>query len=113
MSLLQAFPAITSEEFSEACEALEQRGADRTSGTDWLGINWTGDELLVKQRRYLKDTQAEVENEAGEGHDVEDTMEDGVEDTLIRNEVNRSCCDSFAFGLRSCSTLQNLWKTSL
>ncbi|KAJ9605213.1 hypothetical protein H2200_010603 [Cladophialophora chaetospira] len=76
MASMQAFPAITDGEFSEACEALEQRSADKNSDTDWLSVKWTGKELLI--RRTMKTFECgDGPTALGEGEGMaEDTFEE-------------------------------------
>jgi hypothetical protein len=98
MCSLQAFPAITKDEFCAACKALERRSAeDRISDTDWLGVRWTGEELLIRQRRNISlhggdhgiagDQGKNAIEEEAEREDIEDMIEDEVEDSSIKSTV--------------------------
>jgi len=60
---LQAFPSITEDEFQQACRALEDRSSDKLDGTDWLGVRWTGKELIVKQKRAVHSPEHETTDE--------------------------------------------------
>ena len=86
---VRAFPAITEQEFSQACGALEQRSSDKVNDTDWLSIRWTGEELLIteKRKRICKTAKGEVSG--GDPNDTEsdELIETGIEDCIIRNTV--------------------------
>ncbi|EXJ78529.1 hypothetical protein A1O1_08930 [Capronia coronata CBS 617.96] len=88
MATLDAFPSITESEFVKACRALEMRSLDRLDGTDWTSIRWSGDELVIKQRRRVNDGDREVCNgnpkeEDGDEENM-DPIEEACHDTLVR-----------------------------
>ncbi|EXJ65246.1 hypothetical protein A1O7_01587 [Cladophialophora yegresii CBS 114405] len=96
MPSLQAFPAITKDEFSEACKALERRSADRISDTDWLSVKWSGEELLIRQRRNITTSlhngnrrlagdRSTNSGEVVDREDLENMVEDEVEDSSIKD----------------------------
>lgn len=79
MAFLEIFPSISDAEFQAACKALENRSFDRLNGTDWLSVRWTGEELVIKQRRQISNSNSKPtrekddnENEGLEDHDVEE-----------------------------------------
>ncbi|OAP61812.1 hypothetical protein AYL99_04015 [Fonsecaea erecta] len=83
---LRAFPAITEQEFAHACAALEQRSADKVSDTDWLGVRWTGEELLISEKR--KRTGNEGSRDAPNDHNdgqSDEIMETDIEDCIVRD----------------------------
>jgi hypothetical protein len=80
MASLDTFPSISDAEFRAACKALEDRCFDRLGGTDWLSVRWSGEELVIKQRRQISNssptrTKNNTENEGLEDHNVH--VEDG------------------------------------
>ncbi|ETI29174.1 hypothetical protein G647_01627 [Cladophialophora carrionii CBS 160.54] len=94
MRSLEAFPAITKDEFCKACKALERRSADSISDTDWLSVRWSGEELLIRQRRNtllhsgsrrLASDQGTNTGEVGGKEDFENIVEDEVEDSSIKD----------------------------
>ena len=97
MVSLQAFPAITEEEFAEGCKALEQQSGDKLNGTDWLRVNWTREELLIKQRttlshdkghqRLSSEQKESVEKSGSEEKNLEEVIEDEVDTCSIRDLV--------------------------
>ncbi|KAL2438757.1 hypothetical protein ABEF95_013690 [Exophiala dermatitidis] len=62
MATLQAFPSLTRPEFVQACKALEDRCADGLDDTDWLSVRWTGEELLIKQKRRIQSLHHQEKN---------------------------------------------------
>lgn len=82
MAALQAFPALTQDEFSTACKALEQRSEDKLNDTKWLSVKWTGEELLIRQTRKAFCNELNPGKSEGgggqmdEGEDIEDLVED-------------------------------------
>ena len=91
MEPLQAFPAITEKELAEACKALEQRSADKINGTDWLSVRWTGEELIIRQKR-----KANCRDNSEHGEELvehEESVQDEVEeDVTIPDVVCRQQC---------------------
>lgn len=86
MASLLAFPSITPEEFSQACEALESRSEDRLAGTDWLSVRWTGEELLIKEIRKLRGNDRASDEESGS--EAEDELvEEDDEVSILRESV--------------------------
>jgi hypothetical protein len=69
---MQLFPAITVQEFAAACESLEARCADGLHATDWLSIRWTGEELLIKQKR--EQARDRKDNLIEEGDNVDEDV---------------------------------------
>ncbi|EXJ75827.1 uncharacterized protein A1O5_00334, partial [Cladophialophora psammophila CBS 110553] len=85
---LRAFPAITQQEFSEACRAWEQRSSDRISETDWLSVRWTGEELLITQRRKItcKDGKRRTPSDHGDAQ-KDELIDMGIEDSIIKDTL--------------------------
>lgn len=85
MSTLRAFPSITEPEFAEACKALESRSLDRLDGTDWLSVRWSGEELIIKQRRnggiYGQEGCDRDSDQQGNGQTME-AVEDTCHETV-------------------------------
>jgi len=82
MARLQAFPSISVPEFADACRAIEERSADRLSGTDWLSVKWTGSELLIRQRRDLKTAHRAPDLE-GDNNAKEKLVEELIDDETV------------------------------
>ncbi|KIW72144.1 hypothetical protein PV04_00363 [Phialophora macrospora] len=103
MCSVRAFPAITEDEFSAACKALERRSADHLSDTDWLGVRWTGEELLIRQRRKISlcsgdngvagDQRKDAIETEAEKEVIEDMIEDEVEDASIKDTRASRCSE--------------------
>jgi hypothetical protein len=55
MDYVQAFPSINEREFADACRSFVSRCEDNLSGTAILSVEWTGQELKIKQKRELMD----------------------------------------------------------
>jgi hypothetical protein len=91
MSRVQSFPAVSRQEFAEACQALERRSADTISGTDWLSVRWTGEELLIRKKHKIEgfagnDGHAEgIETEEVDGEEVEDAADDAMVVSNVSN----------------------------
>ncbi|OAL38465.1 hypothetical protein AYO20_02114 [Fonsecaea nubica] len=85
---VRAFPAITEQEFSHACSALEQRSSDKISDTNWLSVRWTGEELLIKERRRraCKNGKRGVPSDDNDAH-TDELIETGIEDCIVRDSV--------------------------
>ena len=92
--MLAAYPSITQDDFSEACQSLETRCSDRIDGTEWLSVKWTGGELRIKQRRYVKKKQEEndggkeLESDAGVNVQWDEVDREIVEDSDEENVVS-------------------------
>ncbi|KIX98511.1 uncharacterized protein Z520_05812 [Fonsecaea multimorphosa CBS 102226] len=83
---VRAFPAITEQEFSQACGVLEQRSSDKISDTDWLSIRWTGEELLIREKRKIICKNANIEAPSDfNGADDHELIETGIEDCIDSN----------------------------
>lgn len=108
MAVLQAFPSVTDQEFCEACRALELRGLDRISGTDWLSVKWTGKELLIKQQRPSESRHHQNPSEAEESDQSEELIEDAVEDSTVQDTVRDFGHRSKFLVLKVSSSLQTI-----
>lgn len=89
MTALQAFPALTQEEFSAACKAFEQRSEDKLNETTWLSVKWTGEELLIRLQRkaFCNGLNSGKTEEGAEQRDESEEIEDLVEEPCTRPEV--------------------------
>lgn len=86
MITMQAFPSISRQEFNAACVALELMSGDRLNGTSWLGVRWTGEELLITERR----TTARLQHEAAQEQKMveePDLVEDVIEGEIVRSKT--------------------------
>jgi len=93
-SMLEAFPSIKEGEFAEACRALESRCHDALDGTDWLSVNWTGEELVIKQSREIGNRHSTAPDVCDD--ELEDlTEESGDDDQAVSkhhlDRVSRLC----------------------
>ena len=85
MLVLQAFPSLTEDEFSLACKAFEDRSFDNLNGTDWLSVQWTGQELLIKQKREIESQHSgDLEEDPGS-----DQNEQFLEDSSLGDTVRK------------------------
>ncbi|OQU94748.1 Autophagocytosi associated protein, active-site domain-containing protein [Cladophialophora immunda] len=82
---VQAFPAITEQEFSQACGALEQRSSDKISDTDWLRVRWTGEELLIRAKRK-RTCKGEAPSDNIDAQSDE-RFETGIEDCVVGDSL--------------------------
>ncbi|KAK5286857.1 hypothetical protein LTR43_009736 [Exophiala xenobiotica] len=81
MASLETFPSISDAEFQAACQALEDRCFDKLNGTDWLSVRWTrGGELVIKERRPIKNSSPTRPKNNKENKRLEDEDEENVED---------------------------------
>ncbi len=80
MAFLETFPSISDAEFQAGCKALENRGFDRLNGTDWLSVRWSGEELLIKERRQITNSNSNPTREENNDGYEELENEDDVEE---------------------------------
>lgn len=100
--MLESYPSLTEKEFKLACASLEIRCGDRLSGTDWLGVEWTGQELRITQTRLdngddeTKDIQPSVvENDQEEDEiDAEDEDMYSVRTGRLKCSLRRKLADT-------------------
>ncbi|KIW20793.1 hypothetical protein PV08_01371 [Exophiala spinifera] len=105
MASIQAFPAITEPEFRAACKALEDRCFDRLNDTDWLSVQFTEEELAIKQRRVIYNTRTGGENE-------QELQEVAEAETLSRDTDNTGYVDvTFSVTLSPTYSVPILWFT--
>lgn len=83
--MIKCYPGVTSDEFSIACQNLERRCHDALSGTNWLGVKWTGSELQIRQNRPPSVTgQPNSKSEADEEAEVGEVEDDIAGDGEVR-----------------------------
>lgn len=79
--MLGSYPSLTATEFKEACTNFEERCHDKLSGTDWLSVKWTGQELLIAQTRLpSRHTDETNTQDAEEENEIEEIEIDGVDE---------------------------------
>jgi hypothetical protein len=86
--MMQSFPAITIQEFAAACKVFEVRCADKLHGTNWLSVHWTGEELLIKQKRIPRAANPKERDTASLDSESEEELEELIEDTTITKSVS-------------------------
>jgi hypothetical protein len=80
--MLQFYPSLTPEEFTQACKSLEERCHDRLFGTAWSRVTWTSEELRIIQSRS---TRHEGGSSHAESLDAdEEKYEDG--ERIVKNQ---------------------------
>lgn len=86
--MLDAYPSITIRQFTDACEAFEKRCHDQLDNTSWLGVRWTGVELLIREQRVLSAKCATMQNAIQVNEESNDLAVEDVED---------ECCATVCF----------------
>lgn len=74
LAMATYYPAITPDEYTEACKQLERLCKGRLEGSDWIDIKWTGKALQIQQSRKgvpIAATQLDDGNKLNEIEEVD------------------------------------------